>query len=473
MKKKILALTLGFTMVVGMLTACGSSSSTSTSSSDASASSEDAAEDTAEDAAEDAAEEETTLTGEAPAESRSITILSMWPEDDEETTANGAIITAMCEKYKEEVDPNFSWEYEYVSSDNLRTKVQTLAASNDLPDIFAYDAGTPLVDLIDAGLVLDITQALEDMDVYDTLDNGATTYLAALTGTDHIYDLPLGLNIEGFWYNKELFAQAGIEKAPETWDEMLEDADKLLEAGIQPFATGAADMWPTTRLIHAYAIREMGADCMNKAADGELAYNSEGFIKAAQMIQDMNLAGYFGEGATTVDQNTAADMLLSGQTAMIYNGSWYTSSLNADTNPAGQDGIGFFSVPTVEGGEGILTEYPMNCGTILCLNSKTYDETMASFLKFFVSNVGDYSMSNFGALKGYVVDETVSADMPSYTKMVAEEMNKVTGTANWFEALMASELSAMAQQNVQSLMNGDMTAEEYCEQLEECYQDTK
>ncbi len=461
MKKKMLAMTLGFTMVVGMLTACGSSTAADT----APASTE--------------AEEETTAeaseaqTGEAPAESRPITILSMWPEDDEETTANGAIITAMCEKYKEEVDPNFSWEYEYVSSDNLRTKVQTLAASNDLPDIFAYDAGTPLVDLIDAGLVLDITQALEDMDAYDTLDNGATTYLAALTGTDHIYDLPLGLNIEGFWYNKELFAEAGIEEAPTTWEEMLEDADKLLAAGIQPFATGAADMWPTTRLIHAYAIREMGSDCMNKAADGELAYNSEGFIKAAKMIQDMNLAGYFGEGATTVDQNTAADMLMSGQTAIIYNGSWYTSSLNADTNPAGEDGIGFFSVPAVEGGAGTITEYPMNCGTILCLNSKTYDATMASFLKYFVSNVGDYSMSNFGALKGYVVDETVSADMPSYTKMIAEEMNKVTGTGNWFEALMTSELSAMAQQNVQSLINGDMTAEEYCEQLEECYQETK
>ncbi|HOO29027.1 MAG TPA: extracellular solute-binding protein, partial [Lachnospiraceae bacterium] len=405
-------------------------------------------------------------------ESRTIKILSMWPEDDSSTTANGSIITAMCEQYKADVDPNFTWEFEYVDSDNLKTKVQTLAASDDLPDIFAYDAGTPLVDLIDADLVLDVTQALTDAGVYDKLDNGATTYLAALTGTDDIYDLPLGLNIEGFWYNKALFEQAGITEAPTTWDEMLADADLLLAAGIQPFATGAGDSWPATRLIHAYAIRSMGKDCMQAAADGTTAYNSEGFVAAAQMLQDMNQKGYFGVGATTVDQNTAADMVLSGEAAMIYNGSWYTSSLNADTNPAGPDGIGFFNIPTVDGGEGTITEYAMNCGTILCLNKSTYDDTMAGFLKYFVSNVGDYSMNEFGALKGYVI-ENYPEDMSDYTKLVADEMGKVTGTANWFEALMNGELSTMAQENVQSLMNGDMSAQEYCDAMQDCYESTK
>lgn len=147
----------------------------------------------------------------------------------------------MLQQYQAEENPDFTWEYEYVDSDNLKTKVATLAASDDLPDFFAYDAGTPLVDLIDADLVLDVTQALTDLGVYDSLDEGAKAYLANLTGTDSIYDLPLGLNIEGFWYNKALFEQAGIDGAPTTWEEMLADCDKLKEAGIQPIATGAGD----------------------------------------------------------------------------------------------------------------------------------------------------------------------------------------------------------------------------------------
>lgn len=53
------------------------------------------------------------------------------------------------------------------------------------------------------------------------------------------------------------------------------------------------------------------------------------------------------------------------------------------------------------------------------------------------------------------------------------EMNKVTGTGNWFEALMNSELSTIAQENVQSLLNGNMSAQEYCDMMAETYEATK
>lgn len=466
MKKKLLAMLLTTAMAVSLLAGCGSSGNTKDESQEAPASETGTEAQKADDGAE---EKEAPA---APAETRTIKILSMWPEDDAESTANGSIITAMLKQYQAEENPDFTWEYEYVDSDNLKTKVATLAASDDLPDFFAYDAGTPLVDLIDADLVLDVTKALTDLGVYDSLDEGAKAYLANLTGTDSIYDLPLGLNIEGFWYNKALFKEAGIDAAPATWDEMLEDCEKLLAADIQPIATGAGDSWPATRLLHAYAIRLMGADCMEQAAAGTLAYDSEGFVASAQMIQDMNTKGYFGIGATTVDQNTAADMVMNGEAAMLYNGSWYTSSLNSESNPAGEDGIGFFSVPTVEGGKGSLTEYPMNCGTILCLSKASYDDSVAGFLKYFVTHIGDYSMNEFGALKGYVVNE-YPEEVGGYTKMVADEMNKVTGTANWFEGLMGSELSTVVQDNVQSLMNGDMSAEDYCAEMKDTYEATE
>ena len=161
-------------------------------------------------------------------------------------------------------------------------------------------------------------------------------------------------------------------------------------------------------------------------------------------------------------------MIPNGEAAMIYNGSWYTQDLAVDTNPAGEDGVGFFSVPTVEGGVGVLTEYPMNCGTILCLSKDKYDEKTADWLKYIVTNIGDYAMETYGALKGFVVD-SYPENVSNYTKMVADEMGKVTASSTWFEAAMDSELSNIAQVNVQSLMNGDMTAEEYCQSLQDVW----
>lgn len=397
-------------------------------------------------------------------EARTFKILSMWAEDDNDS---GSILKNVTENYKQE-NPDFNYEIEVVSSDNLKQKVATLAASNDLPDVFAYDAGTPLIDLMDAGLVVNVGEKLDALGVADQVDSGAADFLTRLTNTDSLYDLPLGQNIEGFWYNKALFEQAGIENPPTTWDEMLEDAQKLLDAGIQPFAVGGADLWPATRLLNAYVMRKGGTDFMDQAYAGEKQYTDPALVEAAAMLQDMVDKGYFGVGPTTVDQNTAANMVMNGEAAIIYNGSWYVGQLNSDANAAGPDGIGFFNVPEVSGGPGTVTEYSMNCGTILALSSSKYDETTDGWLKYFVSNAGDYAMDTQGSFRGYTISEMPS-DISGYTQLVSDELNKVTGTSAWFEAAMDSELSQIAQENVQSLMNGDMTPEDYTQSLQDIW----
>ena len=395
---------------------------------------------------------------------KKITILSIWSEDND----NGILLTKLTDQFIAEVNPNFSYEYELVSADNLRQKVATMAASNDLPDGFVYESGTPLIPFIEDGYVLDITQALTDLGVLDKLDAGAVAILSNLTSTEHIYDLPLGLNVEGFWYNKALFAQAGIEAAPTTYAEMQTACEKLMAAGIQPFSVGGADKWPATRLINAYVMRKLGVDALAKCAAGEMSYVNDGIIEGAQLLQDMCNLGYFGEGPTTVDYNTAANMLMSGQSAMLYNGSWFTQSLASADNPAGEDGIGFFNIPVVEGGVGTLTEYSMNCGNILCLSAAKYDDATAAWLKYMVSNIGNYAIQNSGTLKGYTITEYPET-LSNYTIMVADEFSKVTAASTWFEATMDSEMTATAQQNVQSLMNGDMTAQEYAQALQDVY----
>ncbi|MDY3918740.1 MAG: extracellular solute-binding protein [Candidatus Limivivens sp.] len=397
-------------------------------------------------------------------ENRTFKILSMWAEDDNDS---GSILKDVTEAYKQE-NPDFNYEIEVVSSDNLKQKISTLGASNDLPDVFAYDAGTPLIELIDAGRVVNVGEKLEALGVADQIDVGAESFLTGLTGTDSLYDLPLGQNVEGFWYNKALFEQAGIEKVPETWDEMLEDAQKLLDAGIQPFAVGGADLWPATRILNAYVMRKGGTDFMDKAYAGEVKYTDEPLVEAAAMLQDMVEKGYFGVGPTTVDMNTAASMVMNGEAAIIYNGSWYVSSLNSDANGAGPDGVGFFNIPTVEGGVGTITEYSVNCGTILALSSAKYDEITDGWLEYFVTHAGNYAMTEQGSFRGYVISE-MPEDASNYTKLVAEELGKATGSSGWFEAAMDSELSQIAQENVQSLMNGDMTPEEYVQSLQDIY----
>lgn len=77
-------------------------------------------------------------------------------------------------------------------------------------------------------------------------------------------------------------------------------------------------------------------------------------------------------------------------------------------------------------------------------------------------------MEKQGSLKGYTYD--VSDDSVSgYTKVVLDEIGKAQSAFTWWEATMNSETSTVAQENVQTLLNGDMTALEYMESIQDAH----
>ena len=52
--------------------------------------------------------------GEDPQLEKNIKILTIWAEDND----NGMLLNKICEDYQKNVNPNFTWEYEMVASDN-------------------------------------------------------------------------------------------------------------------------------------------------------------------------------------------------------------------------------------------------------------------------------------------------------------------------------------------------------------------
>lgn len=459
MKKKILSTLLSVAMVAALMTGCGSSSTKETSK-DTESGTPTATES---EASAETTDGDQTATEDPQAE-KTIKILSIWAEDND----NGVLINEICKKYQAEMNPNFNWEYELVSADDLKQKIATLTASNDLPDIFVYESGKPIVDLIDADKIVNISEILEQYGCADSMNPSAVSLLSTLSETDDIYDLPLGLNVEGFWYNKALFEQAGVE-APTTWDEFEDVLAKLNDAGIQPLAAGGSDKWGVTRLVNAYLVRSAGPDAMTKAANGEANYTDEEYVAAAQKIQDWANKGYFGQGVTTVDMNTAGSMLMTGKAGIFYNGSWFTSNLNDDSsNLAGDEGIGFFNVPVVDEKISAGDSYSMNCGNILCFSKEKYDDATGWFIKYFVENMGNTAMKLQGTVKGYNYNEA-SANVTGYTQLVLDHINSAKSAFTWYEATMGSEVSTVAQENVQTLLTSDMSAEEYMQSIQDAF----
>ena len=79
------------------------------------------------------------------------------------------------------------------------------------------------------------------------------------------YGIPWDMGMIGFWYNKDLFAQAGITAPPTTWDDYLAAVKKLKDAGITPLAIAGKDKWPSMHLWTYLVLRNGGGDAL--AAD--------------------------------------------------------------------------------------------------------------------------------------------------------------------------------------------------------------
>lgn len=467
MSKKMLALLLSLTLSMTAFVGCGgapASSAPAESASSSAAPAESTASAASSEAAPSDAAASTDFTGEDPKIETKIKILSIWAEDND----NGVLINAMAKEYQEKINPNFSWEYEFVAPADLTKRIATLAAANDLPDMFAYESGKPLKVLIDADKVLNVSETVKALGCEDSLNDAAVALMKGLTETEDIYDLPLGLNVEGFWYNKELFEKAGCT-VPTTWEEFEATLEKLAAAGIQPMATAGADKWPATRLVNALAVRMNGNDILTKAANAEISYTEPGLVAAADKLAEWATKGYFGQGVTTVDSATAGSMLMTGKAAIYYNGSWFTSNLTDPAqNPAGEDGIGFFNVPVKDEALSSSKSYSMNCGNVLCLDKAKYNEGTGWFLKYFIENMGNMAMTLQGSVKGYNYTAT-NDQMSSYTKLVLDELTKANEGFAWWEAKMAADVSKTAQENVQSLLNGDMTGAEYMQSIQDMY----
>ncbi|MGF3948639.1 ABC transporter substrate-binding protein, partial [Staphylococcus aureus] len=97
-------------------------------------------------------------------------------------------------------------------------KLQTLAAANQLPELFDTDATPFTQKLVKQGKLVDVQKMLTDLGLYDKYRPLALAYQRFDDGG--LYMVPFEFELEFFWYNKALFQKAGVS-VPKTLDDIV------------------------------------------------------------------------------------------------------------------------------------------------------------------------------------------------------------------------------------------------------------
>lgn len=278
-----------------------------------------------------------------------------------------------------ESHPGIKIEFDRLNTEQQKLKLKTQAASDEVDDITMVNPGAQMKPFVDSGVLAPLNDILEG-DLEKTFQNGVLNYY---TFNKKVYALPYSLNIAGFFYNKDLFNQAGLT-VPKTFEELTEVCGQLKAKGVTPIVIGAKERWPVSFLFMNIVQRlNGGPGFLQDVIDGRRTFNDPVFVGALQKLQDLIQAGAFGVGATSVDSLSASSLFRSGKGAMYYIGTWELSKI--ELSPL-KGRVGFVQFPTVEG-KGSRNDFMIAPGTAYALNARSkHLKESKDFLKYLMTN---------------------------------------------------------------------------------------
>lgn len=220
--------------------------------------------------------------------------------------------------------------------------VQTKVASGDKPDLAFWQPTASMLTAINAATNL---QSLEGAPFVSAYKPELANMTGILDGTRYAALITTPA-VEGVYYNKDVFARAGITSTPGNWDELLEDARQLKASGVTPFFDfGGGTPWATQWWVQVQLADAAQSGLWDKVNSGEEKFTDPTIQGAIDTY-----SGLIGEGLFNADIKTATfedqgPALLSGEAAMVVQVNSFFGQLQslATTEELDQK-IGFFPI---------------------------------------------------------------------------------------------------------------------------------
>jgi multiple sugar transport system substrate-binding protein/raffinose/stachyose/melibiose transport system substrate-binding protein len=339
--------------------------------------------------------------------------------------------------------PNVKISIQAIQNEDMDGKLQTALNSGEDPTIFMARGGGKLADVIAADQVMDITDVIS-ADVKSAYGEGV---FSAYTFDGKIYGMPTSVLPGGIYYSKDLFAKAGIEGTPTTFDELNAAITKLKAAGITPIALGGKDAWPAAHWYYFFALRDCSKDVMNKAA-AEKDFSDPCWTKAGEDLKAFADTDPFNKGFLTTSAQqgagSSAGMLANHKAAMELMGAWQPGVV-ASLTPNGKalPDLGWFPFPAVSGGAGDPSAMMGGVDGFAC--RKNAPSACVDFLNFIASKANQEGYAKaFQTLPANQQSQGVVTD--GALKDVLASHNKAAYVMLW--------LDTMYGQNVGNALNG-------------------
>lgn len=307
------------------------------------------------------------------------TTLKMGDNLPDRTSGMGLVIETINNEFKA-ANPGVDIVTESYPDQPWQEKVKVYVAAKQLPDVNKYWSFSGMFKpLIDAKLVQELNKT-------EFAKNG---YLAGALESNvfngKLYGVPLTADLWVIYYNKALFQQAGVDKVPATYEELLAMVPKFKAKGIIPMVTDGKDAWPLVITWDTLAQRVSGDfTLVQKALDRKAKFTDASFVQAAKLLQDMATSGVFAEDLMVSDYGASRNMFGQGKAAMYLMGAWEVGlATDANFSDEFRANVDAFKFPTVKGGKGKIDDLTAWFGGNLFVNASSKNSALGvKYLQF-------------------------------------------------------------------------------------------
>lgn len=353
-------------------------------------------------------------------------------------------------------------EYQNDASNIIKIKF----ASGEAPDIMT----TYEQEYVDQGKYLDLSDMEE---IWNRLIPSMKESCTDINSGKQ-YRICTNMTMAGFFYNKEIFAELGIEPAT-TWEGFVANLEKIKTEmpDVDPWFIFGSEAWHLGHLIefipHGYIKAKYGATAAKTAMlnndksvlnfgdpNGAMATFAAGLLELQEK-------GLINEDVLTATNDNCVDAFVSGKAAMFSNGMWALSSVLAK-DPEMADKIGFAPYPAMMEDGTPMVLVAEDSGYSISADTEHVEEAKAFLTYLFSANNQKKYAESLGSPSAFMdVDAKWAPD-----SIVEGVNNAVSSAANigFTNEKPAGFSGDDAGRMVQDLLAGKYTAEEFAKAYE-------
>lgn len=248
----------------------------------------------------------------APAGAAEVEVMHWWTSGGEQ-----AAVSVFAEEFNAMGD---TWvDTAIAGGPNARAAIMQRTLGGDPPDAAQFNPGRQYEELIEAGLLLDLTELAEAEGWADIIAPSRIFEPCVVDG--RVWCVPVNVHSwQWGWASLPVFEQSGVE-VPTTLNQFLEQAPAIQEAGFIPFAIGG-ESWQHSGALQVVLLSQLGAEGYYRLyRDRDVDY-AKGPEVAAALEVWRGLTSYVDEGSGNRNWNDTTNLVITDKAALQIMGDW-------------------------------------------------------------------------------------------------------------------------------------------------------